>query len=76
MCEYLAHSNGLVVSWVCLTAPILNSSKLTIGSVQLLHRLSIRGVNGPEKLLKVIKVVYSSSLACQRVKYQPSESDY
>jgi hypothetical protein len=24
--------------------------------VQLLHRLSIRGVNGPEKLLKVIKV--------------------
>ena len=25
-------------------------------AVQLLHRLSIRGVNGPEKLLKVIKV--------------------
>ena len=24
--------------------------------VQLLHKLSIRGVNGPEKLLKVIKV--------------------
>jgi len=24
-------------------------------SVQLLHKLSIRGVNGPEKLLKVIK---------------------
>lgn len=29
---------------------------LTIFSVQLLHKLSIRGVNGPEKLLKVIKV--------------------
>jgi len=25
-------------------------------SVQLLHKLSIRGVNGPEKLLKVVKV--------------------
>ena len=25
-------------------------------AVQLLHKLSIRGVNGPEKLLKVIKV--------------------
>jgi hypothetical protein len=25
-------------------------------TVQLLHKLSIRGVNGPEKLLKVIKV--------------------
>lgn len=24
--------------------------------MQLLHKLSIRGVNGPEKLLKVIKV--------------------
>lgn len=27
--------------------------------VQLLHKLSIRGVNGPEKLLKVIKVRFS-----------------
>jgi rRNA small subunit pseudouridine methyltransferase Nep1 len=31
-----------------------NSDNLIL--VQLLHRLSIRGVNGPEKLLKVIKV--------------------
>jgi hypothetical protein len=28
-------------------------------AVQLLHKLSIRGVNGPEKLLKVIKVSYA-----------------
>ena len=28
-------------------------------TVQLLHKLSIRGQNGPEKLLKVIKVGYS-----------------
>lgn len=31
--------------------------------VQLLHKLSIRGVNGPEKLLKVIKVRPSLPLA-------------
>lgn len=31
-------------------------------AVQLLHRLSIRGVNGPEKLLKVIKVRLRLSL--------------
>lgn len=29
---------------------------LIVDLVQLLHKLSIRGVNGPEKLLKVIKV--------------------
>jgi len=28
-------------------------------TVQLLHKLSIRGVNGPEKLLKVIKVRFA-----------------
>ncbi len=30
--------------------------------VQLLHKLSIRGVNGPEKLLKVIKVRVSQHI--------------
>jgi hypothetical protein len=29
---------------------------LNVYAVQLLHKLSIRGVNGPEKLLKVVKV--------------------
>ena len=38
-------------------------------SVQLLHKLSIRGVNGPEKLLKVIRVrpVWSFGLFCTNV---------
>ena len=34
--------------------------------VQLLHKLSIRGVNGPEKLLKVIKVRFLSTHARSR----------
>ena len=37
-----------------------NSYSFLFTSVQLLHKLSIRGVNGPENLLKVIKV----SLLC------------
>lgn len=35
--------------------------------MQLLHKLSIRGVNGPEKLLKVIKVRISDP-PCMRVR--------
>lgn len=42
---------GTMISPILLLASQLNSL-----SVQLLHKLSIRGVNGPEKLLKVIKV--------------------
>lgn len=38
-------------------SPCTASSLTHLFSVQLLHKLSIRGVNGSEKLLKVIKVV-------------------
>jgi rRNA small subunit pseudouridine methyltransferase Nep1 len=36
-------------------------------AVQLLHRLSIRGVNGPEKLLKVIKVRLANILSVDMI---------
>ena len=52
-------SSGSVVSWVrYLPISIGYSYSLSflLTSVQLLHKLSIRGINGPEKLLKVIKV--------------------
>ena len=46
--------------------------------VQLLHKLSIRGVNGPEKLLKVIKVRVTSAdmsslLICPLESSEPSD---
>ena len=39
----------------------VQSLTLLFFPVQLLHKLSIRGVNGPEKLLKVIKVRVTSA---------------
>jgi len=55
MFVFRVRSNGSVGSWVryqnCL---FFNPSKIRY-LVQLLHKLSIRGVNGPEKLLKVVK---------------------
>ena len=59
MSGYLVHSSDSAAWWVCFHSVFfqyLSQAKLEI--VQLLHKLSIRGVNGPEKLLKVIKVQY------------------
>lgn len=56
------HSSGSVGLWVRANfTPPSPARSLTVvclqsSLVQLLHKLSIRGVNGPEKLLKVIKV--------------------
>ena len=36
------------------------NARITLTIVQLLHKLSIRGVNGSEKLLRVIKVRFAS----------------
>ena len=58
MFAFRERSNDSVDSWVCYF-PISMGGSLDnhfFTSVQLLHKLSIRGVNGPEKLLKVIKV--------------------
>ena len=58
MYAFHGRSSDLAVLWVCeASTPALISILMLVGHVvQLLHRLSIRGVNGPEKLLKVIKV--------------------
>jgi rRNA small subunit pseudouridine methyltransferase Nep1 len=47
--------------------PPTHCSRADARAVQLLHKLSIRGVNGPEKLLKVIKVRRSTGW-CARVR--------
>lgn len=50
---------GSFHSWSFLHLSVIwISAIIFFTSVQLLHKLSIRGVNGPEKLLKVIKVSF------------------
>ena len=59
MFAFRERSSGSVVSWVRYLPISIGYSynfSFLFTSVQLLHKLSIRGVNGPEKLLKVIKV--------------------
>ena len=64
-------SNGSVGSWVCCqTCRFLISSKIR-QLVQLLHKLSIRGVNGPEKLLKVVKNPIIDHLPPNTIKLSP-----
>lgn len=60
MFAFRERSSDSVDSWVCyLPISIRRKSyNFLFTSVQLLHKLSIRGVNGPEKLLKVIKVSF------------------
>ena len=65
MFAFRERSSGSVVSWVrYLPISIGYSYSLSflLTSVQLLHKLSIRGINGPENLLKVIKVSNSMLL--------------
>ena len=56
MSVFLVPSRGSVDLWVRQEIFLFGIFMLTFDLVQLLHKLSIRGVNGPEKLLKVIKV--------------------
>jgi rRNA small subunit pseudouridine methyltransferase Nep1 len=48
--------SGLMGQLMMFTSFFAHRLTFLDSAVQLLHRLSIRGVNGPEKLLKVIKV--------------------
>jgi len=69
------HLNDSVGSWVryqsCrfLISPVSTKRSQL---VQLLHKLSIRGVNGPEKLLKVVKNPIVDHLPPNTIKISPS----
>ena len=74
MFVFLVRSNDSAGSWVRLLALSFPDISTTIRLlVQLLHKLSIRGVNGPEKLLKVVKNPIIDHLPPNTIKLSPSQ---